>query len=432
MLVGQLEKLRRIGNRARKLALRTILGRYNNHIPLQMRSHGSSIGVEAQPELAAATRASLISLVSLSCGHFSVDLYSSALGALQPLLLERFHTTLTQAGILGGVLVFSASVMQPVYGYLSDRFHSRVFTVLAPAVAGLFISAMGRASSYNWLLVLVFLGGTGVAAFHPQASVRAVLGAEGKRARAMAIFVSAGTLGYALGPIYFSAISTHWGLAQLQWAAVPGVLMTLLLFATPDSESASARPRGGFEWRPLAAAWKPLTLLYGIVFIRSILQIAFAQFLPLYLHLDRGFGVVRANYALSAYLAAGAVGGFLGGHLADRFGGRLVILFSMIVSVPFLVLFFATSGWLSIAGLIASGFILLFTIPVNVVMAQRLVPEQAGTVSALMMGFAWGMAGMVFIPIIGLAADHFSLDRVLASLAIFPVIGFLLAWKLPR
>jgi MFS transporter, FSR family, fosmidomycin resistance protein len=397
-----------------------------------MRSLENSIVVEVQPELAAATRAGLMSLVLLSCGHFSVDLYASALGALQPLLMERFHTSLTQAGILGGVLVFSASVMQPVYGYLSDRFHSRLFTVLAPAVAGLFISAMGRASSYHWLLLLVLLGGTGVAAFHPQASARAVLGEEGKRAQAMAIFISAGTLGTALGPIYFSAMATLGGLNQLQWAAVPGVLMTVVLFLIPNPAASMARPRGGFEWRPLVAAWKPLTLLYLVVFIRSIIQIAFAQFLPLYLHLDRGFGVVRANYVLSAYLAAGAIGGFLGGHLADRFGGRLVMLFSMIVSVPFLMLFFSTTGWLSLAGLIVSGFILLFTIPVNVVMAQRLAPAQAGTVSALMMGFAWGMAGIVFIPIIGFASDLFSLDRVLASLTIFPVIGFLLAWRLPR
>jgi FSR family fosmidomycin resistance protein-like MFS transporter len=280
--------------------------------------------------------------------------------------------------------------------------------------------------------LLVLLGGTGVAAFHPQASATAVLGAERHRARAMAIFVSAGTLGYALGPTYFSAIAMRWGLGQMQWAAVPGVLMTVLLFLIPNAAASTARPHGGFEWRPLLAAWKPLTLLYLMVFIRSILQIAFAQFLPLYLHMDRGFGVAGANYVLSAYLTAGAIGGFLGGHLADRFGGRLVILFSMIVSVPFLMLFFATTGWLSLAGLVASGFILLFTIPVNVVMAQRLAPAQAGTVSALMMGFAWGMAGMVFIPIIGFASDLFSLHGVLASLTIFPVIGFLLAWKLPK
>ena len=51
-------------------------------------------------------------------GHFCVDLYAGALGALQPLLVQKLHTSLTQVGILGGVLVFASSVMQPVYGYL--------------------------------------------------------------------------------------------------------------------------------------------------------------------------------------------------------------------------------------------------------------------------------------------------------------------------
>jgi FSR family fosmidomycin resistance protein-like MFS transporter len=88
------------------------------------------------------------------------------------------------------------------------------------------------------------------------------------------------------------------------------------------------------------------------------------------------------------------------------------ILVSMIASVPFLALFFLTQGVISIAGLCAGGLILLFTIPVNVVMAQELVPAQSGTVSALMMGFAWGMAGMIFIPLTGWLSDMFSLHRV--------------------
>ena len=77
-----------------------------------------------------------IPLLLLSLGHFFIDLYSGALGALQPLLVARFGMTLTEAGILGGVLVFSSSVMQPVYGYLSDRFHTKLFTALSPGLAG--------------------------------------------------------------------------------------------------------------------------------------------------------------------------------------------------------------------------------------------------------------------------------------------------------
>ena len=79
-----------------------------------------------------------------------------------------------------------------------------------------------------------------------------------------------------------------------------------------------------------------------------------------------------------------------------------------------------------------SNNILLFTIPVNVVMAQELVPSQAGTISALMMGFAWGAAGVIFIPLTGWLADLTSLHHALSALVIFPIVGFFLTLKLPR
>jgi len=249
----------------------------------------------------------------------------------------------------------------------------------------------------------------------------------------MALFVSSGTLGNALGPAYFSTVSGWLGLSRTYWGAVPGVLAALLLFsvlpATPPTHAHSQR---GFDWKPLAAVWRPLALLYALVFLRSVVQIVLPQFLPLYLHMSRGRPVLESNLITSGFLAAGAIGGFIGGHAADRFGGRAVIRFSMIASVPFLALFFFADGFWSVAGLLLGGFILLFTIPVNVVMAQDLAPSQAGTVSALMMGFAWGMAGVVFIPLVGYTADLLSLHSVLASLTVFPLIGFLLTLRLPR
>ena len=133
---------------------------------------------------------------------------------------------------------------------------------------------------------------------------------------------------------------------------------------------------------------------------------------------------------LSFYLAAGALGGFIGGNIAQRFGGKRVIQISFLGSLPLLALFFLTSGWISMAALILGGFMLLFTVPVNVVMAQELAPTQAGTVSALMMGAAWGMAGLIGIPLIGWVGDHYSLHSALASLVAAPAIGWLLTLQL--
>jgi FSR family fosmidomycin resistance protein-like MFS transporter len=249
----------------------------------------------------------------------------------------------------------------------------------------------------------------------------------------MAVFISAGTLGMASGPTYFTALAGRLGLERVFWGALPGIGVTvLLLFVLPPPAARATAARYRFDWRPLRAVWKPLTILYFAVFIRSIVQIGFTQFIPLYLVHERGYSLARASSTLSLYLLAGAVGGFIGGHFADRFGGRLVILISMIGSVPFLALFLATGGAASAIGLALGGLILLFTIPVNVVMAQELVPSQSGTISALMMGFAWGAAGVVFIPLTGWVADLISLHFALSCLVAFPVLGFLLTLKLPR
>jgi FSR family fosmidomycin resistance protein-like MFS transporter len=378
-------------------------------------------------------KGAVLTLVLLSCGHLVVDLYSSAIGALQPLLADKLHLSLTQAGILAGTFLLSNSVTQPLYGYLADRFHTRMFSALAPAVAGVFVSAIGRAPTFTWLLVLASLGGAGIASFHPQAASNSTAKLSRNKAQAMAVFVSSGSLGLAVGPSVFSFVSGHWGLENIVWVALLGVSSTaLLLIFLPLHAAPTPRQRRGIDWEEFRPFRKQLIILYLLVFIRSTIQVTYNQFLPLFLHIERGYTPAAASYILSIYLAGGALGGLLGGHLADRFGGRRIIMISMIGSVPLLCLFMFGQGAASVAGLVIGGLILLFTVPVNVVMAQQLVPTQAGTISAMMMGFAWGMAGLVLIPLTGWLADRSSLQTVLSAWLVFPVIGFFLTMMLPK
>lgn len=384
--------------------------------------------VPVQAPALAARNAGLV-LVLFCLGHAFVDLYSAALPALQPLLVERFGLSFTQCGILGGVAVFSGSVLQPVYGYFADRFRSRLFAALAPAVAGICISSLGWAPAYWAVAALIFAGGAGVASFHPQGASNAVAHVKTNRSGAMALFICSGSLGMSVGPLFFSAVAAG-ALERALWCALPGISVTALLLARMPAPAARQRER--FTWAPLQAVWRPMSVLFFLVFIRSIVQIVFTQFLPLYLHHRRGYSVREASWMLSAYLVAGGLGGLVGGNLADRFGGRRIILVSMIGSVPLLALFVFGQGALSAAGLVLGGLVLLFTNPINILMAQELAPTQAGTVSALMMGFAWGTAGMVFIPLTGWAADLVGLQAAFAGLILFPLPGFLLALKLPK
>lgn len=378
------------------------------------------------------TQAGLLTLVLFSFGHFFVDLYSGALGVMQPYLVSRFHLSLTQAGLLGGLLVFSSSVTQPLYGYLSDRLRSRYFSALGPAVAGLFILGAGLAPGYSWVVACLLAGGLGVSAFHPQATTWAAAGMKRDRAKWMAVFISSGTLGIALAPALFKEVITRSGFERLVWAALPGVLVTILLTAFVREPLAAVSPSRAFDWPALRSVRGPLTILYFGVFFRSAVQVTFSHFLVLYLSRERGFSIHAAAYTLTLYLSAGAVGGFIGGPLADRFGARRLIIASFALSVPFMAAFFLTPSVFGIVSLVIGGFILLFTIPVNVLVAQQLVPSQAATVSALLMGFAWGAAGMIFIPATGWLADRTSLHAALSALLVFPMLGWGLARHLPE
>jgi len=378
-------------------------------------------------------RPGMLALLLFSIGHFAIDMYSGAIGAFQPLLVDKLGMTLTEAGLLGGMMVFSGSFVQPAYGFLSDRFHSRMFSVLAPAMAGIFISLLGLSWNFTSAAVLVFLGGAGIASFHPQASAWATLGLTTNRGKWMAVFISAGTLGLAIGPTFFASVVQWAGSERTYLAAIPGVIVTIVLFIfLRQPAHLTGAARGKIDFKALLAVKKPLIILHLLVVLRSAIQIVFGQLLPLYLHRERGFSLLEAASALTMFQVAGAAGGFAGGHFSDKFGGRRVILISMIGCVPFLVLFFFGHGVASMAGLALSGLILLFTIPVNVVMAQDLAPQHAGTVSSLMQGFAWGLAGMIFIPLIGFLSDRFSMHTTMSSLIIFPVIGFFLTFALPK
>lgn len=377
-------------------------------------------------------RSGAMTLVLLSLGHFFVDLYSGSLGVLQPLIVERLGLTLAQAGLLGGLLVFSSSVTQPLYGFLSDRYRTPLFSALGPAVAGLFILSGALAPSYALALALMALGGAGVSAFHPQASSWAAAGMASHRARWMAVFISAGTLGIAAAPAFFKEFLSWFGPARLLWAALPGVLVSAACLALVRPPAADEAPRRGFDWPALRAVRRPLAILYFGVFFRSAVQVVFAQFLVLYLSRERGYSLHQAAYVLTAYLAAGALGGMAGGQLSAWLGPKRVIQHSFLWSAPLMSVFFLTSSPWGAVFLVAGGLVLLFTIPVNVTVAQRLVPSQAGTVSALLMGFAWGAAGMIFVPLTGWLADRTSLHTALASLLVFPVLGYWLSRRLPE
>ena len=329
--------------------------------------------------------------------------------------------------------MFTSSVLQLPFGLLSDRLHSRQFTVLSPLVAALFLTAMGLAPNFGALIVLLLIGGIAVAAFHPHSTSQAGRLAGDRRGIATAVFITAGTAGLGFGPLYLAGVIERFGFERLWLAALPAIVAApVLLWRMPQPVGSEHTKRQGVDWNALAGHAQSLLAHYTLVVLRSVVQVGWGQFLSLYMVRVRGLDLRGASMALAVFLLSTPVGSFLGGAASDRYGGRRVILCSCIGSVPMLAAFLALEGWLSLLALFCGGVVLLTTIPVHVVMAQELTPTQAGTTTALMMGFGWGIAGIVFVPIAGWLADDVGLKAVLGGMALLPILGFPIALTLPR
>jgi len=373
----------------------------------------------------------------LSFGHFTIDAYSSFFSPLLPLLVVKLDLSLTLVGTLVMFMSLASSMSQPFFGWLSDRMGHPWFVGLGPLVAATFISCLGLAPNYGSLVALLTLGGLGVAAFHPQA---ASLAGEvsPRRGMAMAFFVTAGTLGFSLGPLLAVSLVQAVGLERSWIAAAPGVAVSLVLLSLlakvrPPRHAPVERPKGRpqefpkiAELRPVA---RPLSLLYFTVVARSAVSYGFMTFLPLHLT-SRGYSVMQAGGLASLYLGCGALGGLLGGWLADRWGGRRVVVASFVGAVPLYFAFlFVPDPW-SLACLVAGSFVLQASLPVNVVMGQELSPRHASTISSLLMGAAWGLGALLIGPI-GALADRWNLHGALFVLTFVLLGGLGCAVALP-
>ena len=367
-------------------------------------------------------------LAVLTIGHLTIDAYSSFFLPLLPLLVQRLGLNYAMVGGLTAIASLSSSFSQPLFGIAADRMRRPLFVALGPLLAAVFMAAVGIAHSYAVLVLLLVVGGLGVSMFHPQTASLAG-STSGKRGMAMSFWVTGGTLGWALGPAFATSVVGTFGFERSWLAAIPGVVMCVFLFAwlarVPPHAAAHREQARLAELRPVA---RVLVMLYLTVVCRAAVSAGFATFLPLWVH-ARGGSTAEGGWLTTLYLTLGSLGGFLGGWLADRFGGRKVVVRSFALAAPFYVLFFIVPDAWRFLMLVIGYCILQSSLPVNVVLGQELSPRHSGIISSLLMGAAWGLGALILYPV-GAIADHQGLEVALMVLSSLIAVGWVCATQL--
>jgi FSR family fosmidomycin resistance protein-like MFS transporter len=369
------------------------------------------------------------SIWKVASTHVVVDAYNNIYAPLLPLLMPALGMSYAAAGTVAMCFQMANSVAQLPFGALADRWRPRLLVMCGPLLAVVASGFIGWANSAFTLGVILVIAGLGGASFHPPAAALVYKLADHRKGLAMSAHLSGGSLGFAFAPVLFAPFI---GAVGLQWSPlviIPGLLaLAITLQHVPPMTLPPAHERS--TWATLRPAAVPLALLYFTIVFRTVTTYGFMVFAPTLLT-EQGFTIAEASSAVSLYLFASGIGGFLGGPLSDRVGARRVILWSLIIAVPFMALAPHLPPWGFTAMLALGGLLLQSTLPISVTFAQTFVRGGAATVSSLMMGFAWGM-GSLFVPLIGAGADRFGIARTLAVLAFVPLFAAFLAWRLPE
>jgi FSR family fosmidomycin resistance protein-like MFS transporter len=376
-----------------------------------------------------------IPLLLMFLGHVAVDTSQGTLPVVVAKLKEVFQLSYFQIGLMMMVLNLTSSVIQPIFGFISDRFRTGWFVPVGILWTALAMGSIGWAPNYPTAVLLVGFAGLGTAAFHPRAMMVVYQASGLKRGLGAAIFSTGGNLGFALGPLVGSLLVVGFGLHATVGLMPLGVLLFLVIVFYPGDflrrETIKKKTSAETDDLPSAIPWVALIAVCLIVALRSWVYMSAITYLPL-LFQSRGVHLTSGSIILTLFLACGAVAGLFGGHLSDRFGRKSVIIVSCLLYPALAVGMLMTSGlWMWIlAG--ASGAALLASFSVTIVLAQELLPRYLGLASGLILGLGFGTGGLG-TALSGYLADMFGLYQTFWVLALAPVLSVGLAFliKMP-
>ena len=369
-------------------------------------------------------------MTALSGGHLAVDFASGSVPALIPFLTDRFDLNYAFAAMLLLASTVSSSLVQPLFGLWSDR---RGALWLIPGGTLLAAVGVGLAAVTPWyplVLVLVFAGGLGVAAFHPEGSKYAAYASGRKRASGMSYFNIGGNTGYALGAfvtgVFVAAIGLGGGLLAMLPVAVFAVFllrMTPQLAAVAPKTTSDAGAGGHDDRRAMA-------LLGVVIALRGIAWFTLLAFVPLWAE-SLGHSKAYSNRLLFLMLLAGAVGTLALAPVADRVGLRRTLVVSQALIPPLMLVFIYVGGLVGAIALLPVGVCVVGTFTVTMVLSQLYLPRHIGMASGLAVGLAMGIGGVAAV-VLGAVADAIDLKTALTISAVAPAMGVLVCLRLPR
>ena len=379
-------------------------------------------------------------ILLVSLGHLSCDINGGALPAILPFLRAAYDLSYQATGGLMFAYACLSSMIQPLFGLLSDRFSKPWFIPLGVLLAGCGLAAIGWMPGYWGIFAAIGLSGIGAALFHPEGARFANAVSGQNKGTGMSLFSIGGNGGFVLGPLLATACLGAFGLPGTTIFAVLAVLTAGTLVwsiarmdATKKAGAAAgkASPAVGAEGEtPGENNWREFLKLTVSIVTRSITFVGFNTFIPLYWVSAFGQSTATGAMALTFFCVCGVISNFFGGMLADKFGYRAVIRVVFALMPPVVAGFSLSNNLYAAWALLPLlGFVLYAPFSAQVVLGQQYLAKNIGFASGITLGLATSLGGVV-APLLGWIADHYGMAATFQSLAALSIVGTIFAYLL--
>jgi FSR family fosmidomycin resistance protein-like MFS transporter len=374
-------------------------------------------------------------LFAISFSHLLNDTIQALLPAIYPLLKDNYRLTFAQLGLITFTFQFTASLLQPMVGWYTDR-KPRPYSLAIGMTMTLFgLISLAFAHSFAVILFSAALVGIGSSIFHPEASRIAHMAAGRRRGFAQSLFQVGGNAGSSLGPLLAAAIIVPHGQAYVALFSVLALIGVVMLWRVgqwqrQNLDRIQPKPAGASALAPPTLPTRTvvfsLFILAALIFSKYFYLASMGSYYTFYLMHRFGVSVQASQIYLFVFLFSVAAGTILGGPIGDRIGRKRVIWASILGVAPFTLWLPHASLPVTVGLTVIIGAVLASAFSAILVYAQELVPGKVGMIAGLFFGFAFGMGG-IGSALLGKLADHTSIEYVFNVCAYLPLIGMLTA-----
>jgi FSR family fosmidomycin resistance protein-like MFS transporter len=196
--------------------------------------------------------------------------------------------------------------------------------------------------------------------------------------------------------------------------------MGFVLLRHQHRTTQAARTRVGVPGTDRVGLFAALT---AVEIIRSTISIGMNTFISLYWIRHLGAGSGLGGTALTLELGGGVLGTLLGGRIADRLGMVRTVQIGNAAMLPALWLLLSCDDkYAALPLALLAGLISNIPFAVLIKLGQDYLPSRPGTAAGVTLGLAMS-AGGLFMPLLGLIADHYGPRGAFVALAMIPVIA---------